>query len=43
VTISCAEILRIETYKPSGAWTDSWQDNGFNSILVKSGQVIKKP
>lgn len=43
VTISGAEIRFIEAYKPSGELIDHWQDDGCNSILVKSVQIIKKP
>ena len=39
VTISGREILRIDSYAPSGKLYYYWQDSGCNSILVQSVQI----
>ena len=40
VSISGREILRINAYNPQGQRIAWWEDNGCNSILVKSVTII---
>jgi hypothetical protein len=40
VKITGREILRINAYNPEGKRIDWWEDNGCNSILVKSVTIL---
>lgn len=42
VSISGREILRIERYDPRGNFLGAWQDQGCNSILVSSVEILAK-
>jgi hypothetical protein len=41
VTIKGREIFKIDMYDPQGAFTGYWQDEGCNTILVKSVAISK--
>lgn len=42
VTITGREILKIDMFDPKGAPLGYWTDEGCNSILVKSVQIVTK-
>ena len=42
VTIKGREILKIDMFDPAGAFIGYWQDEGCNTILVKSVEIASK-